>query len=118
MDNLGVYTILLLALAAFVGWIVSEFSTHRGLRIALGVVTLALTLFIAFGFGVVAQRFTLRASYGYASRQLIETMIARIESGRTDSLVLAMRTLRDELDRLPRTKVGYDAVVERACGDE
>ncbi len=87
MDNLGVYALLLLALATFVGWIVAEFSGHRRLRIALGVVTLALTLLISFGFGVVAQRFSLRAAYGYASRQLIDTTIARIESGRAKSLL-------------------------------
>jgi hypothetical protein len=48
----------------------------------------------------------------------METMIARIESGRTESLLLAIRTLRIELDRLPRTQVGYDEDDERACGDE
>jgi hypothetical protein len=117
MDNSGVFSILLVALAACVSWVVSEFFSHRGLRIALGVVSLALLLFIAFGLGM-AYRYSLRASYGYASRQLVEATITEIESGRTDSLLRRMRRLHVELGDMSGTNVRYDEVVQRVNGED
>lgn len=102
----------ILAAALPLTWLASEFQPRRWLRILLGLLSLVMVGVVALAF-VIGERFNYNAWYGFASAELIDTTIAEIEGGRTEKLLPALRSLREEFRPTYEYRAHYDSLVEQ-----
>ena len=85
--------LLLLLIAIPIGWFASEFSKYRALRIALGILAIATTAFGVCAVNHALTTINYNASYGTATKKLVRTSIAQIESGHLDRVLESWRKM-------------------------
>lgn len=106
------YVVLFLLVGLPVAWLISEFQPRRGVRITLGLSSLALSFFLAWAVGIFSS-VGYEDQYSSASSHLIDTVVANIEAGNTDELLQELRRLRTNLQPHNRTRTKYGELVEQ-----
>ena len=124
-----IWLLIVLLIVVPIGWLVSEFQPRVWLRISLGFVALAMSYFVAFVAGSLTQ-LNYNAWYGSASADLIDTVIASVETGNEETLLRELKRLKKEYQPTYENRANYDKLVkefvdrmettsqERAAGDE
>lgn len=100
-------------MAAPIAWLFSEFGSRRYLRITLGVFAIASSLGVAYAFGVSLQSHY-NASYGNATRELVETAVHQIEDGNVDRVVSVLRRIKLDYHPTYRGRANYGEIVREA----
>ena len=77
-----------------------------------GVSSLALSFLVAWIVGMLSH-FDYNASYGFASSQLIDTVIVNLEAGNKDDLLRELRQLKADYQPTYENRANYDELVER-----
>jgi hypothetical protein len=95
-----------------VAWLISEFQRRVWIRLTLGVLSLALSFFVAWVVGELSH-FQYNSSYGFASSQLIDAVIANIEAGNEEGLLRELRQLKTDYKPTYENRANYDELVER-----
>jgi hypothetical protein len=109
------YLILLSLAALAIGWFVSELrGSNPGLRIALGILSIAATTFCVSAVNDMLTRFNYNSSYGTATKDLIETSIAQIEDGHLDRVLKVWRATSSQYQPTYENRAGYKELVEAA----
>lgn len=105
--------VLLLVFALPIAWFASEFGKPRPIRIALGIAAISSAMGVAYIIGHMS-RWNYNASYGGASKSLIETTVTQIEDGNIDRVMSVLRRL--DLDYRPtyENRAHYDELVNEA----
>ena len=106
--------VAIVVLATSLAWLVSEFQPRKGIRIGLGVASLAMSFGVAWIAGSVAGSFQMcnaNVWYGAASKDLIENTIAELENGNVDQVLTELRVLNSKLEPEYETKADYDKLV-------
>ncbi len=106
-----VIIVFVLAIGLPIAWFVSEYQQRRWLRIVLGILSLTMSVFLAFAFNVM-QRFQYNSDYGFASAKLMDTTIAELEANRTEKLLPALRDLRSRFYPTYENRAYYDQLVD------
>lgn len=105
--------ILLIIICIPIGWLASEFSKHRSLRIALGLGAMASSMGVASLVGMLSQ-LNYNAWYGSASKDLIDTTITQIEDGNIDRVMSVLRRLNLDYHPTYENRANYDELVKEA----
>jgi len=105
---------MLLLVALPIGWLVSEFSNNRLLRITLGILAIAMTTFCACAVNSMLTCFNYNAWYGSATRDLIQTSIAQIEDGHTERVLKVWRGMDSQYQPTYENRAGYQDWVKGA----
>jgi hypothetical protein len=104
------YVILILLVVLPVAWLISEFQPRRWLRVTLGISSLTLSFIVAWAVGMLSH-LQYNAWYGSASSQLIDTVVANIEAGKTDELLEELRKLKADFQPTYENRAHYDILV-------
>ena len=105
---LGVILVILFILAA---WFVAELSEYRWLRIAVGGFSLTTAIGFTYFAASIGERFNSNAWYGFATKDLIDSTIANIESGNTKPLLVELKTLQAKFQPTYENRARYDQLV-------
>jgi hypothetical protein len=95
-----------------IGWLASEFCDKRAVRIALGVLAIAMCYFVAFVVGSL-ERLSSNAYFGDASRKLVETTVAELEAGHADAVLAHLRELKSGYSPTYENRAEYKELVDR-----
>jgi hypothetical protein len=95
-----------------ISWLASEFCNRRGVRIALGVLAIAMCYFVAFVAGSLEQ-LSSNAYFGDASRKLVETTVAELEAGNADEVLAKLRELKSRYQPTYENRAEYKELVDR-----
>lgn len=109
---LALIAVVLLPMA----WLTSEFRSGPGVRITLGLASIACSFGVAF---IAAQlvRLNYNAWYGTASERLIQAVIAETEARRTDHVLQILKRLDEEFGPTYENKGHYDELVQKTVDD-
>ena len=99
-------------LAFPIAWLVSEFKSTRNPRIVLGILAILSACGVAAVIGGL-QRLNYNAWYGLASKELIDTTISQIETGRTDVVLLELKELQKQFQPTYEYRAHYDELVRK-----
>lgn len=106
-------TLIALALVVLlpIGWLASEFYENRSVRIALGVLAIATSFFVAFVVGSLEQ---LRSNtyFGDASKNLIKTTVTELGAGNSEQVLEHLKELQDKYHPTYETRAGYQELVD------
>ena len=102
--------VLILLVVLPVAWLASEFQSRRWLRILLGISSLSLSFFVAWVVGMLSN-LQYNADYGHSSAQLIDTVIANLDSDHTDQLLLELKSLRNAFHPTYENRANYNELV-------
>jgi hypothetical protein len=105
--------VLLIVVALPIAWLASEFGERRPLRIALGVAAIASAMGVAYIVGHLS-RWNYNAWYGYASKELIDTMVTEVEDGNVDRVMSILRRLNLDYQPTYENRAHYDELVNEA----
>jgi hypothetical protein len=108
--------VLLIVVALPVAWLAAEFGNRRPLRIALGVGAIASAMGVAYIVGHLSQ-FTYNASYGGASKDLVQTTVAQIEDGNIDRAMSVLRRLNLDYRPTYENRAHYEELVKEAVSE-
>lgn len=67
------YILLALLIGLPIGWLASEFSKYRALRIILGILALCSVTLCTWAINHITTTFNYNAWYGFATKELIDT---------------------------------------------
>jgi glucan phosphoethanolaminetransferase (alkaline phosphatase superfamily) len=99
-------------------WIIAEFkfkkSWTRILFGALAFIAWLVFLNIAIPVFHVLEKFNYNANYGFASKQLIDTTIEKIESGETEKVLKSLKKLQEKFKPTYENRANYDKLVNEA----
>ena len=112
--------VLLIVIALPLGWLASEFSRHRALRIALGIAAIASSMGVAYVVASVVgdlARLNYNTSYGGASKDLVDTTIAEIEDGNIERVMKVLRRLNLDYHPTYENRANYDELVSAAVSE-
>lgn len=107
-----IYVILILLVVLPVAWLISEFQPRCWVRITLGISSLALSFFVAWVVGMLSH-LQYNADYGFASSQLMNTVITNMEAGNTDNLLRELRQLKTDFQPTYENRANYDGLVRQ-----
>lgn len=120
MNGFGILLILVI-IALPVVWLVAEFKASRGVRIGLGACAFACAIIFTYGLATLLSTLNYNATFGRATKSLVETSIAQIEDGHLDLVLKAWRALDAQYRPTYENRGGYQGLVEsatRAMGGE
>ena len=103
--------IVVLLIVVPIGWLISESQSRVWLRITLGIAAIGMSYFVAFVIGSLL-RLNYNANYGSASADLVETVIANVESGNEDGLLRELKRLKEEFHPTYENEANYDKLVK------
>jgi hypothetical protein len=117
--------LITITIAIIAAWLLSEFKTEKiWIRCTLGI--LALT----FGIGLAVlifrdllnlsnslTKFNYNAHYGFASKQLIDTTVKKIESGETETVLKRLKKLQEKFRPTYENRASYNELVNEAVND-
>lgn len=95
-----------------IAWFAAEFQGRRWLRLVLGSVAILLSFGVAALVGW-AERFNSNAWFGGASKSLIDTTIAELESGNREGVLRSLKTLQREYSPTYENRARYDVRIEQ-----
>jgi hypothetical protein len=107
------YLILFLVIGLPMAWLAFEFSTRRGLRIAVGLAAVASAMGVAYIVDHLSQ-FNYNAWYGGASKDLVDTVISEVEDGNLDRVMSVLRRLNLDYQPTYQNRARYDELVNEA----
>lgn len=105
--------VLLIVIVTPIAWLAAELTKYRPLRIALGVAAIASAMGVAYLVGHVS-RLSYNASYGGASKDLVDTTLTEIEDGNVDRVTRVLRRLNLDYHPTYENRAHYDELVSEA----
>lgn len=103
--------ILTLAVIFPICWFVSEFYAQRGTRIVMGVLSIAVALFVSVAVGSI-DRMRSNSYFGDATGKLIDTVIAEMDAGNEKQLLKELKQLRTDYHPSYETRADFDKLVD------
>ena len=104
-----------------ISWFISEFTTKKKwLRCLLGISALilcAISIEQWTAISSILKKFNYNAYYGFASKQLVNTTIERLESGETETVLKSLKKLQEDFRPTYETKADYCELVSKAVKD-
>jgi hypothetical protein len=110
LNALG-YFVLLCTLAVPIAWLISEFKAERRTRLVLGVVALSMAFVVAWLAGTF-QRLNYNAWSGAASKDLVDAIVLKLETGDTNKVLEALKGLQSNYQPTYENRAHYDKLVE------
>lgn len=104
------WLLIVLLILVPIGWLISESQPRVWVRVTMGVVTIAMSYFVAFVVGSF-QQLNYNSWYGSTSAGLIETVIANLEAGNEDALLRELKRLKEEYRPTYENRANYDKLV-------
>lgn len=112
------FCVLTISILLFLCWSVAEFKVKKSwIRFVLGVFTLAswlILLDLAIPLFNVCEKFNYNAHYGSASKQLIDTIIEKIEKRETEKILECLKKLQKEFHPSYENRANYDELINEA----
>ena len=105
--------LIALAVGLPLGWLLSEFSSKRALRIVLGILALLSSFAVAGLVGMMCE-FNYNAWYGSATRELLTTTIAQVEDGNLQRVLTVLRGLNAQFRPTYEHRAQYRELVDDA----
>jgi hypothetical protein len=102
--------ILFLTVALPIAWFISEFQPRTWLRLVLGCAAIGMSYLVATGVGLL-QQLDYNAWYGDASRQLIDTTVVKLESGKMPEVIANLNWLSRNYQPTYENRADYDDLV-------
>ncbi len=91
-------------------WFASEFQSRLWLRLTFGCASILLSFAVAWAVGSL-DRLRSNATYGAATKDLIQNTIVQLEAGNTDRVLTQLRRLRSQFHPTYETRANYDTLV-------
>ncbi|MEL6106061.1 MAG: hypothetical protein AAFU85_08495 [Planctomycetota bacterium] len=104
--------ILFLVVAFPIAWLMSEFGENRGVRITLGLCSIAMAIGVAWIVGKL-DRLQSNIYFSEATKDLIQNTIIELENDRATAVLSELRALRDDFRPTYETRDEYDVLVDR-----
>ena len=105
--------LIVLAVGLPLGWLLSEFSSKRALRIVLGILALLSSFAVACFVGMLVE-LNYNAWYGSATKELLTTTIGQIEDGNLQRVLTVLRGLDAQYRPTREHRADYRALVNDA----
>jgi hypothetical protein len=100
------------------GWAIAEFKVKKSwARFLLGlaaIISWSAFLWIVIPLLAIGEKFNYNAHYGSASKQLIDTVIEKVESGETEKVLKSLKKLQEKFSPTYENRANYDKLVEEA----
>lgn len=109
----ALYLILLLVIALPIAWFASEFQSRRWLRLLLG----STAIIMCFGVAHLSRTLTwfeANAWFGSATYELVSAVIEELEADNRDTVVDALRDLREQYHPTYEHRARYDLLAKEA----
>jgi hypothetical protein len=106
-----IYLILLLVVLLPIAWLASEFQERRAIRIALGMLSIGLSIISASAYYGTVDRIAYNTWYGSATADLIDTMITEIETGDCAKLLTELKQFEKKFEPTYENRAHYDELV-------
>jgi hypothetical protein len=97
-----------------IGWLISEFSQLRALRITLGLASIILACVASYTLASILERFNYNAWYGFASKDLIHSIVEKTEAGEIDQILDVLKKLDKDFYPTYENRAHYDELVDQA----
>ena len=108
------YIFLALLIGLPIGWLASEFSKYRALRIVLGILALCTVAFCTWTTNALLTHIQYNQMYGFATRDLIDASLEQIDKGHTDRVQKAWRGIKGKYLPDYESRANYDVLVTEA----
>jgi len=105
--------LIVLAVGLPLGWLLSEFSSKRALRIVLGILALLSSFAVACFVGMLVE-LNYNAWYGSATKELLTTTIGQIEDGNLQRVLTVLRGLNAQYRPAREHRADFRELVDDA----
>ena len=113
MSPIG-FILIAIIIAMPVAWLASEFQEKRWLRIATGILAIAVISTCISGVCSLGMRFDYNSWYGSATHDLIRTSLLQIEDGHLERVLKVWRGLDEQYHPTYENRANYNELVEEA----